>query len=270
MSLMFNLIHGDSTQELPQIKTSSIDSIITDPPYGIFFMNNKWDYDLPDIQLWKECFRVLKPGGYLLSFSSPKTYHRLACNIEDSGFEIRDQILWIYGEGMPKSKSLLKPAHEPIVMAIKPGALQELNINKCRIGTEKRINKKTSQNKNCFNQINDIDRECIGRYPANLLHDGNTGIKQFTKFFYCAKANSKDRNIYNTHPTVKPVKLMEYLITLVCPVNSLILDPFMGSGTTGKASLQQGMNFIGIEKNLNYFKIAQKRIENLNYQASLF
>ena len=249
------ILHGNCEEQFKNIKDETVDAIITDPPYGILFMNNKWDYNVPSIKLWKESLRVLKKGGYLLSFSSPKTYHRLVCNVEDAGFEIRDQILWIYGEGMPKSKSLLKPAHEPIVMAIKPGELHELNIDKSRIGTEKRINRKTSTNKNCFRQIpkNNIDRECIGRYPANLLHDGNTGIEQF-----------------NTHPTVKPIKLMEYLIRLVCPVGSLILDPFMGSGSTGKAALQQGMDFIGIEQNAEYIKIAKKRLDKVVYQRGLF
>lgn len=267
MTLIF---HGDCKDQLKNIKDETVDAIITDPPYGISFMNNKWDYNVPSIKLWEESLRVLKKGGYLLSFSSAKTYHRLVCNVEDAGFEIRDQILWIYGEGMPKSKSLLKPAHEPIVMAIKPGELQKLNIDKSRIGTEKRLNKKTSKNKNCFSQINDNDRECIGRYPANLLHDGNTGIEQFTNYFYCAKADEKDRNVYNTHPTVKPIKLMEYLIRLVCPVGSLILDPFMGSGSTGKAALQQGMDFIGIEQNAEYIKIAKKRLDKVVYQRGLF
>ena len=189
MTLIF---HGDCKDQLKNIKDETVDAIITDPPYGISFMNNKWDYNVPSIKLWEESLRVLKKGGYLLSFSSAKTYHRLVCNVEDAGFEIRDQILWIYGEGMPKSKSLLKPAHEPIVMAIKPGELQKLNIDKSRIGTEKRINQ-TSSRKNCYSPIGkQKPTECIGRYPANLLHDGNTGIEQFTNYFYCAKADAKD------------------------------------------------------------------------------
>jgi len=265
------ILHGDCQEQLKNIKDETVDAIITDPPYGISFMGNKWDYDVPSIRLWKESIRVLKKGGYLLSFSSAKTYHRLVCNVEDAGFEIRDQILWIYGEGMPKSKSLLKPAHEPIVMAIKPGELKELNIDKSRIGTEKRINSGFSGKRNIYEPANKSKAtECIGRYPANLLHDGNTGIEQFTNYFYCAKADEKDRNTYNTHPTVKPIKLMEYLIRLVCPVGSLILDPFMGSGSTGKAALQQGMNFIGIEQNAEYIQIAKKRLDRVAYQQGLF
>tara|TARA_R100001082_G_scaffold12297_1_gene6553 strand:+ start:234 stop:1040 length:807 start_codon:yes stop_codon:yes gene_type:complete len=265
------ILHGDCQEQLKNIEDETVDAIITDPPYGISFMGNKWDYDVPSIKLWKESKRVLKKGGYLLSFSSAKTYHRLVCNVEDAGFEIRDQILWIYGEGMPKSKSLLKPAHEPIVMAIKPGALQKLNIDKSRIGTEKRINSGFNGKRNIYAPANKIKAiECIGRYPANLLHDGNTGIEQFTNYFYCAKADVNDRNKYNTHPTVKPVKLMEYLIRLVCNKGSLILDPFMGSGTTGKAALQQGMDFIGIEQNAKYIKIAKKRLNKVAYQQDLF
>ena len=318
---MFNLINGDSIKELPKIQTSSIDAIITDPPYGISFMNNKWDYDLPDIELWKQCLRILKPGGHLVSFSSARTYHRLVCNVEDAGFDIRDQILWIYGTGFPKNldvgkgvdklqgnkrKSLgfydprslqdgrsrknraignqqvanyktslvektigfskwegwgtaLKPAHEPIVLARKPLSEKNvvenvlkhndgaLNINACKIPTKNNP-----------------------RFPANVIHDGNTNIDSLNNYFYCAKPSKQEKGNQNIHPTVKPLELMTYLCKLVTPKEGTILDPFMGSGTTGIASSKLNFNFIGIEKDLNYFEIAQKRIKNLNYQTSLF
>lgn len=97
------IIHGDSLIELKKLEDNSVDSIVTDPPYGLSFMGKKWDYDVPSVELWKECLRVLKPGGYLLSFGGTRTYHRMAVNIEDAGFEIRDQIQWLYGSGFPKS-----------------------------------------------------------------------------------------------------------------------------------------------------------------------
>jgi site-specific DNA-methyltransferase (adenine-specific) len=282
---MFNLINGDSIKELPKIQTSSIDAIITDPPYGISFMNNKWDYDLPDIELWKQCLRILKPGGHLVSFSSARTYHRLVCNVEDAGFDIRDQSLQdgrsrknraIGNQQVANYKTslvektigfskwegwgtALKPAHEPIVLARKPLSEKNvvenvlkhnggaLNINACKIPTKNNP-----------------------RFPANVIHDGNTNIDSLNNYFYCAKPSKQEKGNQNIHPTVKPLELMTYLCKLVTPKEGTILDPFMGSGTTGIASSKLNFNFIGIEKDLNYFEIAQKRIKNLNYQTSLF
>ena len=109
----------DCLDVLKRIDENSVDSVVTDPPYGISLLGHSWDYSLPSIDIWKECLRVLKPGGHLLSFSSARTYHRMAISIEDAGFEIRDQIMWVYGQGMPKGKNL-KPAHEPICVARKP------------------------------------------------------------------------------------------------------------------------------------------------------
>ena len=103
-----NLILGDCLEKLKDLEDNSVDSIVTDPPYGISFMGSKWDYDVPSVNIWKECFRVLKPGGHILSFSSARTYHRMAVNVEDAGFEIRDQIMWVYGSGFPKSLNVGK------------------------------------------------------------------------------------------------------------------------------------------------------------------
>ena len=116
---MTKLIKGDCLEKLASIQCAFVDAIVTDPPYGLSFMGKKWDYEVPSVDIWKECLRVLKPGGYLLSFSSARTYHRMACNVEDAGFEIRDQIMWVYGSGFPKSTNQLKPSHEPILMARK-------------------------------------------------------------------------------------------------------------------------------------------------------
>ena len=275
---MTKLIKGDCLEKLASIQCAFVDAIVTDPPYGLSFMGKKWDYEVPSVDIWKECLRVLKPGGYLLSFSSARTYHRMACNVEDAGFEIRDQIMWVYGSGFPKSTNQLKPSHEPIVMARKGGKKQELRINDCRVGNEKRFNLAAGNHKNgnAYNMSktgmpeNVEGRECIGRWPANLIHDGNINIESFNRFFYCAKASNSDRGKGNNHPTVKPIDLMRYLIRLVCPVGSVVLDPFMGSGTTGKAALEEGMEFIGIEQSEEYIDISKKRLTNVAYQAGLF
>lgn len=102
------LLLGDCKNKLKELEDNSIDAIVTDPPYGLSFMGKKWDYDVPSIDIWKECLRVLKPGGYLLSFAGTRTQHRMAVNIEDAGFEIRDMIAWVYGSGFPKSLNIGK------------------------------------------------------------------------------------------------------------------------------------------------------------------
>jgi len=269
-----NLMLGDCLEKLKDIPENSIDSIVTDSPYGIRFMGQKWDYSVPSVSIWKECFRVLKPGGHILSFSSPRTYHRMAVNVEDAGFEIRDQIMWVYGSGFPKSHNL-KPAHEPIVMARKPlekktivdNVLEygtgAINIDACRIEcndkskfpvgeytTDTTVGKIRNSNR-----TEDTNKNT--RWPANFIHDGS---EEWSKYFYCPKANKKDRGEDNIHNTVKPTDLMRYLCRLVTPKNGTVLDPFMGSGSTGKAAVLEGFSFIGIELSEEYLKIAEKRI----------
>lgn len=102
------IIHGDCLEKLKELKDNSIDAIITDPPYGLKFMGKNWDYDVPAVSMWVEALRVLKPGGHLLAFGGTRTYHRLVVNIEDAGFEIRDQVMWLYGSGFPKSHDVSK------------------------------------------------------------------------------------------------------------------------------------------------------------------
>jgi site-specific DNA-methyltransferase (adenine-specific) len=267
-----DLKHGDCLQVLKDLPDNSVDSIVTDPPYGLKFMSKKWDYDVPSVEIWKECLRVLKPGGHLLSFSGSRTYHRMAVRIEDAGFEIRDQIMWIYGSGFPKGKSQLKPAHEPIVMARKPGPIIPLNIDDCRIEYKDdkphsvstiRENEGNSWNKDYNSRTEDWVPNNTGRWPANIIFD--EGEEPWRKYFYCPKASKKDRDENNNHPTVKPTDLMLYLIKLVTPKDGIVLDPFMGSGSTGKAAIRGGYNFIGIEREEEYIKISEARI---NYERN--
>lgn len=363
------LLNGDCLDKLKELEENSIDSIVTDPPYGLSFMGKKWDYDVPSTEIWEECMRVLKPGGHLLSFAGSRTYHRMAVRIEDAGFEIRDQIMWVYGSGFPKSHNIghkideykgwgtaLKPAHEPIVLARKPliGTVADnvleygvggLNIDGCRVGNETMVNQPAGDN-DVYNtswkgtKIEPTITE--GRFPANIIfdeeagkildeqsgkitgghwpHTKTTGFGEFgggtneyygvgpkdketggaSRFFYCPKASKKDRDEgcdgledkktirhirqnegrtdagkmessiprKNHHPTVKPTELMKYLIRLVTPKGGVVLDPFMGSGSTGKAAVLEGMNFVGIEREEEYYLIAQQRIEHSNNKTN--
>ena len=127
------IFHGDNIQVLKTLPDNSVDSVVTDPPYGLKFMGKQWDYDVPSVELWKECYRVLKPGGYLLSFGSSRTYHRMAVKVEDAGFEIRDQIMWVYGSGFPKSHNVGKAVdkilgNEREIISIKPNHKKGMNF----------------------------------------------------------------------------------------------------------------------------------------------
>lgn len=393
---MNKIICGDSLDVLKTFEENSIDSIICDPPYGLSFMGKKWDYEVPSVDIWKECLRVLKPGGYLLSFAGTRTQHRMAVNIEDAGFEIRDMIAWVYGSGFPKSLNIskaidkregvehpkntlisgnrsmsngnytrhkmdiqsdsakqyegwgtsLKPALEPITVARKPlsektvaeNVLKHgtggINIDESRVGNDLMINQPGSTNPRISMgngwQENAQATISEGRFPANFIHDGSDEVvslfpdtksgkmkqhikggtfnvfsKQYprdvetigdsgsaARFFYCAKASKADRDEgleemeevrhsdrviddgaggdnprnrtnqprKNFHPTVKPTKLMQYLVKLVTPKGGTVLDPFMGSGSTGKACRLEGFDFIGIELDSEYVEIAKARI----------
>ncbi len=105
---MINLMHGDCLEVLRTLPDNSVDAVVTDPPYGLSFMGKRWDYDVPTVEIWAECLRVLKPGGQLLAFAGTRTQHRMAVRIEDAGFEIRDMIAWVYGSGFPKSLDVSK------------------------------------------------------------------------------------------------------------------------------------------------------------------
>lgn len=380
------LYEGNMLDMLESIKPKSIDAIICDPPYGLTnnknskkgFMNKSWDASKieTNVEAWKKCYEVLKPGGYLLAFGGTRTFHRIACAIEDAGFEIRDTLMWIYGSGFPKSHNIgveiknkykqnkydgygtaLKPAYEPIIMARKPleGSTVDnmlkygvggINIDECRVEFGKEIDSRvgttaTNNSKNGFwnkdwgNGSIQMYKE-NGRFPSNIIADGSDEVKanmsnfkdnkesrlsfgqndktlsrianntiyandegSVCRYFYCAKASKKDRdegcNMFqeqkttdgniransetarkfgansalrrNDHPTVKPTELMQYLIRLVLPRGGVLLDCFMGSGSTGKACMFENRErnanytFIGIELTKEYLPIARARID---------
>lgn len=343
---------------------NSIDAVVTDPPYGLSkepdmmevmkhwmngddyvhtgggFMGKSWDSFVPGPSIWKEVFRVLKPGGHLLAFFGSRTYDLGTLAIRLAGFEIRDQIMWVYGSGFPKSLNVekavtetkqidhlfgtehpdqswegwgtaLKPAHEPICVARKPLAgtvaanvLEHgtggLNIDGCRVkdGTETGA-VKPEYTANNANEVYGAGmgggawENTNGRWPANFIHDGLS--EKWSRFFYCAKASKADRDegvslaatsaaemvdrdadsagmnspragagrtsgARNDHPTVKPTALMQWLVRLVTPPGGTVLDPFTGSGSTGKACALEGFEFIGFEMDPHYCEIAEQRI----------
>ena len=313
------LVNGDCLEEVQKLvdKGIQVDSIVTDPPYhltsiverfgkegsapakdkdGAFqrqskgFMGKEWDGG--DIafrkETWELFMKVLKPGGHLLAFSGSRTYHRMAVAIEDAGFNIRDQIMWLYGSGFPKSHNLgdgwgtaLKPAHEPIVLARKKieGTNKQnrekygtagLNIDACRVGLSEgddpRLGGKgTWKTDKMAKDVYDggytgveTGSSELGRFPANVMHNGLE--EDWARYFYCPKTSKAEKGKDNSHPTVKPIKLMKYLCRLVTPKGGTVLDPFMGSGSTGIAAKNEGFEFIGIEREKEYFEIAERRV----------
>lgn len=320
----YQLFCGDCLDVLPTLGANSIDTIITDPPYGLLFMDRDWDRDVPGVVFWREMLRVAKPGALLLSFGGARTFHRLACAIEDAGWEIRDCLMWLYGGGFPKGLNLrvdgwngwgttLKPAWEPIILAMKPldGTFAQnaaawgvagLNIDGARVGTDSTIR---SQNREPGYEGNysggrRLNGSPSGRWPANLIIDEEVAaVAAWSRYFYVAKASRAERDAgleemeardvsvgdkrpsgnmtkrlkrkndsctimgRNHHPTVKPLALMRYLCKLTTtPTGGVVLDPFMGSGTTGVAAIQEGRRFIGVELDPQYYAIAERRIAN--------
>ena len=174
------IITGDSLQVLKMYPDGYFDSVVTDPPYGLKFMGHRWDCDVPSVELWAECLRVLKPGGYLAAFAGTRTQHRMACRIEDAGFEIRDMIAWLYGSGFPKHRSALKPALEPITLARKPAPRATLlRIEDCRVPAERATGwggGGSALYDGGLSREQGAARPVDGRYPANLVHDGSPEV----------------------------------------------------------------------------------------------
>lgn len=448
--MSWTIHHGDCREVMATLDAESVDAVVCDPPYGLSFMGKGWDHGVPGVEFWTEALRVAKPGAHLLAFGGTRTYHRLACAIEDAGWEIRDCVMWVYGSGFPKSHDVskaidkmdaaeeqqarryrftawvrstgatarqidettgtrmgghyttagsqpaimtrehleqcrhllgdvpewvereadirsvesrnmaerqvyeryetgiggvtmnngagqwrgeitkshahtdaarqwsgwgtaLKPAWEPIIVARKPlvGTVAEnvlthgtgaINVDGCRVGANggtRRDGKGSEPNDSGWENMRGHGVPTInaGRWPANLIHDGSeevVGLFPVTKsggqnatsesqpgyaggwtrpggkghhdsgsaarFFYCAKASKADRGGDNKHPTVKPTDLMRYLCRLVTPPGGIVLDPFTGSGSTGKAAILEGFRFIGIEREAEYVEIAKARI----------
>lgn len=407
----YKIYNGDMLDMLQVIKLESIDAIVCDPPYELGFMNKSWDSTGIAFkkETWQNCFEVLKPGGYLLAFGGSRTYHRIACAIEDAGFEIRDCVMYLYGTGFPKSMDIakaleakltlgssnpkdfkklngeqitrgnwgyatmqleqgyrnknydteaesetylgklepttdlakewqgwgtcLKPAYEPIIVARKPfkGSVVD-NIIKYRVGGINIDGCRVGEGRFPANVITDGSEEVRSGLPETKSSGGNYTMQDFSNFkssmmhftnkkcekprincdkpfpidsgsamryFYSAKASKKDRDEgldafqdktfhsvlnqkngsgdrldgaktpirKNIHPTCKPTELMQYLVRLVSPKGATILDPFMGSGSTGKAVMFENRErdanykFIGIELTDEYLPIAQARIE---------
>jgi DNA modification methylase len=265
------LLNGDCAKVLCVMPSESVDAIVTDPPYEIGFNGSKWDRTgiAYDVAMWSEVHRVARPGSYLMAFGGTRTFHRMTSAIEDAGFEIQDCVAWLYGSGFPKHESKLKPAWEPVIMARKhaPQATP-LAIDRCRDN---------------------------GRWPANVILDPLAGVildadapnAQPSRFFYIAKAtpDEKDaglagagfrrksrglltglkgpaRKRFNSHPTVKPIALMRRLIRLITPPGGAVLDPFMGSGTTGCSAMLEDADFVGVERERPSFRIADARIRH--------
>ena len=444
------IIEGDILAALEQLDDESIEAIVTDPPYELNFMGKGWDNAGISFraETWKACLRVLKPGGHMVVFGGTRTHHRMWVAIEDAGFEVRDMLLWMYGQGFPKSLNVgqaidkaagaerkvvgpppykrgratqsysetrrvsydyppqpitapatpesqqwdgwgtaLKPACEPILLARKPlsektvaanvlkHSTGALNIDATRLAYQSESDKAsaTPQGRTtaragrlagkaqgggdrreyarpeqkgrwpanvmlqciCDNpqpvpekarkrsgeesQTRQYDKEGATNFaaepgirregggfihesdcPAGML-DAQTGDlkspKSYTykgkpetqlgnalgiglgrgyhqneygdsggasRFFYCPKANKKERGEDNTHPTVKPLALMRWLVRLVTPPNGIVLDPFCGSGSTLIAATEEGFGFIGVDVSPEYCKLAQKRLQGRN------
>ncbi len=350
---------GDLRAVLPTLAANSIEACVTDPPYGLGFMSQQWDGGIAfDPATWRAVYRVLAPGAWLVAFGGTRTSHRLVCAIEDAGFEIRDSLVWLYGSGFPKSRACLKPAHEPIVLARKPGKSGLLNIDACRIEhdgsgvwgnhgqhPERHIAEPGSHGATLGVgwRRPGSTRHTLGRWPANVILDpiagaaldaqtgtlaasdghvrrnhvetGASGIYgRFapvhttgaadtggaSRFFYCAKASRAERDrgcgtlptgkqeeVYgtglntatkldpklhtqrgvdarplrhNTHPTVKPVALLRWLIRLVTPPGGTVLDGFAGSGSTGVACRAEGRVPVLIEQDARYLPILRARV----------
>lgn len=281
MNKTFSILLGDSKEVLSNYEDNTFHSCITDPPYGMNM--DHWDHSVPSVDIWVEVFRTLRPGAFCLAFCSPELYHRLACNVEDAGFKIKDQIMWMTTTKMPKHNRL-KPAHEPIVVAQKPyqGTLQNnfekwgcglIDTENTRVpwdkkpptgwvkdGAKRRTFGRDGKTTGTQEEFGTVDANPAGRYPSNIIGDV---LPEHQKYFYAPRATRKEKGSDNDHPTVKPIDLMAYLIKVYSPKETIVLDPFCGSGSTGVAALQENRKFVGIDLSSHYVDISTKRCADL-------
>jgi len=299
------IILGDAEKILPQIEDNSIDLVLTDPPYFLDKMDNNWshktvssitDYchtvkSLPPgmkfdkeqgkrfyewyFKISKELYRVLKPGGFFFSFSSPRLYHRMASAVDDAGFLIRDCFIWLYTQNQPKAMSLNH-------------FIDKLDWDKkTKIELKEKLNGwKTPQIKSCFEPIVMAQKEYEKTFLNNMLKHNvgllNTNVKIgenmfpsnvvttqeineiMDKYFLLPKPTKEEKGEFNIHKTVKPLAICEYIIQLTTfSEDAIVIDPFVGSGTTAVAAKKLGRKFIGIDTNREYVEIALKRLENI-------
>ena len=276
-SQTFSIITGNCKEVLSTYGENFFHSCITDPPYGMGM--DPWDYSVPDVSIWREVYRTLRPGAFCLAFCSPELYHRLACNVEDAGYIIIYHIMRMNKTKMAKYNRL-KPAHEPIVVGQKPyeGSLKDnhekwgcglIDVENTRVPWEKEPPKgwvadghkrrtfgREGKTTGTQQEYGTKDANPKGRYPMNIIGEVETAHQ---KYFYAPRATRKEKGKYNNHPTVKPINLMAYLIKIYSPVNSTVLDPFCGSGSTGVAAIRESRNFVGVDLSSDYTEIARER-----------
>lgn len=309
------LLQGGCIEVMAGMPEESVDAVVCDPPYGIDWQGERWDGRAireeaaratggrlsanEAFEVWcrgwaEACVRVMRPGGHLLAFGSPRTFHRLACGLEDAGLELRDTLMWLYGSGMPKTRrypgdrgSALKPAYEPILLARKPpvGTLADnvgrfgtglLETGACRVDGRHPANVAIGHDEGCG------EDGCAPGCPVAEADAAAAGQLEPSRFLHCPKADRAERDAgcddlperhldlfpnagtsgpaRNPHPSVKPIELMRWLVRLACPPGGLLLDPFMGSGSTGAAARLEGRRFCGIEMDAGYLEIARARI----------
>ena len=278
---MYSILHGECQQALSEMEDDFFHACITDPPYGMGM--DEWDHSVPTVDIWKEVYRVLRPGAFCLSFCCPELYHRMAVAVEDAGFRIKDQIMWMTTTKMPKHNRL-KPAHEPIVVAQKPfkGTIKDnhekwgcglIDTDNTRIpwdkkpptgwvksGAKRRTFGKKGKTTGTQKEFGTVDANPAGRYPSNIIGEVQP---EHQKYFYAPRATRKEKGDYNNHPTVKPVSLRSYLVKIYPAEETVVLDPICGSGTTGVACIKENRDFVGIDMTEEYVEISNKRCEGV-------